>query len=55
VGEESDTIEVVYESFLVRKGFIKKTSQGRIATVLAYKHLGMDVTDAGGRRDTRLF
>jgi Holliday junction DNA helicase RuvB len=41
VGEESDTIEEVYESFLVRKGFIKKTSQGRTATELAYKHMGI--------------
>ncbi|HOL21837.1 MAG TPA: Holliday junction branch migration DNA helicase RuvB [bacterium] len=41
VGEETDTIEEVYESFLVRKGFIKKTSQGRVITPLACKHLGM--------------
>lgn len=54
VGEESDTIEEVYESFLVRKGFIKKTSQGRTATVLAYKHMGINVTDAE-RKDTQLF
>ncbi len=54
VGEESDTIEEVYESFLVRKGFIKKTSQGRTATELAYKHLGINAGDAG-RKDTRLF
>lgn len=47
VGEESDTIEEVYESFLVRKGFIKKTSQGRLATPLAYKHLGIDPVDTG--------
>ncbi len=43
VGEESDTIEEVYESFLVRKGFIKKTSQGRTATELAYKHMGIKI------------
>ncbi|MCS7180818.1 MAG: Holliday junction branch migration DNA helicase RuvB [bacterium] len=41
VGEEVNTIEEVYESFLVRKGFIKKTPQGRVATELAYKHLGI--------------
>ncbi len=40
VGEEPNTIEEVYESFLIRKGFIKKTPQGRVATELAYKHLG---------------
>lgn len=42
VGEEPDTIEEVYESFLVRKGFIKRTPQGRVVTELAYKHLGMN-------------
>ncbi|MCM8772065.1 MAG: Holliday junction branch migration DNA helicase RuvB [Candidatus Omnitrophica bacterium] len=42
VGEEVSTIEEVYESFLVRKGFIKKTPQGRVATELAYKHLGFE-------------
>ncbi|HOK56128.1 MAG TPA: Holliday junction branch migration DNA helicase RuvB [bacterium] len=42
VGEEVSTIEEVYESFLVRKGFIKKTPQGRVATELAYKHLGLN-------------
>lgn len=41
VGEEVNTIEEVYESFLVRKGFIKKTPQGRVATELAYEHLGI--------------
>jgi Holliday junction DNA helicase RuvB len=41
VGEEPTAIEEVYESFLVRKGFIKKTPQGRVATELAYKHLGI--------------
>ncbi|HDN97932.1 MAG: Holliday junction branch migration DNA helicase RuvB [Candidatus Omnitrophota bacterium] len=41
VGEEPDTIEEVYESFLIRKGFIKKTPQGRVTTELAYRHLGI--------------
>lgn len=45
VGEETDTIEEVYESFLVRKGFIKKTSQGRVVTPLAYKHLGINIPE----------
>ncbi|MFA5645155.1 MAG: Holliday junction branch migration DNA helicase RuvB [Candidatus Ratteibacteria bacterium] len=39
VGEESDTIEEVYESYLVQEGFLDKTPQGRIATRLAYEHL----------------
>lgn len=41
VGEETDTIEEVYESFLVRQGFLKRTAQGRVATALTYKHLGL--------------
>ncbi|HOL66253.1 MAG TPA: Holliday junction branch migration DNA helicase RuvB [bacterium] len=45
VGEETDTIEEVYESFLVRKGFLKRTPQGRVTTPLAYKHLGLTVPD----------
>lgn len=37
--EESETIEEVYEPFLIQEGFIKRTSRGREATELAYKHL----------------
>ena len=40
VGEEEDTIEEVYERYLIQKGFISKTPRGRVATSLAYKHLG---------------
>ncbi|MFN4244584.1 MAG: Holliday junction branch migration DNA helicase RuvB [Brevinematia bacterium] len=39
IGEEEETIEDVYEPFLIRKGFIKRTPRGRVATELAYKHL----------------
>jgi holliday junction DNA helicase RuvB len=38
-GEEGETIEEVYEPFLIMEGFIKRTSRGREATELAYKHL----------------
>ncbi len=38
VGEESDTIEEVYEPFLIQEGFIKRTPRGRVATALAYEH-----------------
>jgi Holliday junction DNA helicase RuvB len=41
VGEEADTLEDVYEPFLVKEGFIKRTSRGREATALAYGHLGL--------------
>lgn len=40
IGEEPHTIEEVYEPFLIMHGFIKRTPRGRVATPLAYKHLG---------------
>ncbi|MCX6330665.1 MAG: Holliday junction branch migration DNA helicase RuvB [Bacteroidia bacterium] len=41
VGEESGTIEEVYEPFLIKEGFLKRTPRGREATEHAYKHLGI--------------
>lgn len=38
-GEEAETIEEVYEPFLIKEGYLKRTSRGREATELAYKHL----------------
>lgn len=38
VGEEKDTIEEVYEPFLIQRGFLQRTPRGRIATAFAYKH-----------------
>lgn len=43
VGEDSGTIEEVYEPFLIKEGFIRRTPRGREATELAYKHLGIDL------------
>ncbi len=40
VGEDAGTIEEVYEPFLIKEGFIKRTPRGREVTDLAYKHLG---------------
>ena len=40
LGEDPKTIEDVYEPFLIKEGYIKRTSQGRMATDRAYKHLG---------------
>ena len=40
-GEEAETIEEVYEPFLIQEGYIKRTSRGREATELAYKHLNI--------------
>ncbi len=42
IGEDSGTIEEVYEPFLIKEGFIKRTPRGRMATALAYSHLGKD-------------
>ena len=39
VGEEAETIEEVYEPFLIQEGYLKRTSRGREATEKAYKHL----------------
>ncbi len=42
VGEESGTIEEVYEPFLIKEGFLKRTPRGREATEHAYRHLGKE-------------
>ena len=42
IGEEISTIEDVVEPFLLQEGFIKRTRSGRVATELAYKHLGIN-------------
>lgn len=41
VGEETDTIEDVYEPYLLQMGFLKRTPRGRVATERAYSHLGL--------------
>lgn len=40
IGEDTGTIEEVYEPFLIMEGFIKRTPRGRVATELAYRHFG---------------
>jgi Holliday junction DNA helicase RuvB len=47
VGEEQDTIEDVYEPYLLQQGLIKRTPRGRCATAAAFEHLGLPVPDAG--------
>jgi len=42
ISEDAGTLEEVYEPFLIKEGFIIRTQRGRIATELAYQHLGMD-------------
>ena len=41
-GEEANTIEEVYEPFLVQEGYIKRTQKGRVATEISYNHLGIN-------------
>jgi len=41
IGEETETIEDVYEPYLLQLGFINKTPRGRVATKLAYEHFGL--------------
>ena len=41
VGEEAGTIEEVYEPFLIKEGFLRRTPRGREVTELAYSHLGI--------------
>jgi Holliday junction DNA helicase RuvB len=45
VGEESDTIEEMYEPFLIQEGFIKRTPRGRVVTPLAYEHFNLKPGD----------
>ncbi|MBC7425450.1 MAG: Holliday junction branch migration DNA helicase RuvB [Bacteroidia bacterium] len=48
VGEESGTIEEVYEPFLIQEGYLQRTARGREATELAYRHLGKIPQYKGG-------
>jgi holliday junction DNA helicase RuvB len=52
VGEEPDTLEEVYEPYLIMEGYLKRTSQGRVATELSYKKLGVK---AGSPKQPGLF
>ncbi|QIL45895.1 Holliday junction branch migration DNA helicase RuvB [Vagococcus coleopterorum] len=42
ISEETETVEDMYEPYLIQKGFIKRTPRGRMATAKAYEHLGYD-------------
>ncbi len=58
IGEEKDTIEDVYEPFLIQAGFIQRTPRGRVATRLAFDHFGRESNvSAGGapRKQPTLF
>ena len=44
-GEDAGTIEEVYEPYLIKNGFINRTPRGRVATELAFHHLGISLPD----------
>lgn len=48
LGEDAGTIEDVYEPFLIKEGFLKRTPRGREVTDLAWRHLGLDRPGFGG-------
>jgi Holliday junction DNA helicase RuvB len=48
IGEESQTIEDVYEPYLMQIGFLQRTPRGRIVTAAAYRHLGLPVPEMNG-------
>ena len=50
MGEDAGTIEDVYEPYLIKEGFIKRTPRGREATLLAYQHLGKTPLTADGQQ-----
>jgi Holliday junction DNA helicase RuvB len=55
VGEEADTLEEVYEPFLVQHGFLQRTPRGRVATAQAYRHLGYPPPAAASGAQPELF
>ena len=48
IGEESGTIEDVIEPYLIQQGYVQRTPRGRIATLAAYRHLGVTPPQAAG-------
>lgn len=46
-GEDAETIEDVYEPYLLQLGYIQRTPRGRIVTTLGYRHFGMDILEDG--------
>ena len=51
IGEERDTIEDVLEPFLLQQGYLQRTSRGRIATALSYRHFGLAPPMPGAASD----
>jgi len=49
LGEEPDTLESVYEPYLLQEGFLKRTPRGRVATLRAYEYLGRPAPSRGNQ------
>jgi Holliday junction DNA helicase RuvB len=47
IGEQAETIEEVYEPYLIKEGFMLRTPRGRMVTEKAYGHLGLNRIDKG--------
>jgi Holliday junction DNA helicase RuvB len=54
LSEEPETVEDVHEPYLIQVGFIARTPRGRVATDLAYRHLGLAPPDRGPEQGTLL-
>jgi Holliday junction resolvasome RuvABC ATP-dependent DNA helicase subunit len=52
--EEQETLEDVYEPFLIQQGFLQRTPRGRVATPLALTHLGLTASSGNADLETRL-
>ena len=55
VGEEEDTIEDVYEPFLIQEGYILKTARGRLLAGKGYEHMGLKAPRGGAADAAGLF
>lgn len=55
IGEDAGTVEEVYEPFLIKEGFIRRTPRGREVTELAYKHLGRSMYGPSSSGEASLF
>jgi len=55
LSEPNETVEEVYEPYLIRQGLMMRTPRGRVATPAAYEHLGMEMPAAGAGADPGLF
>ena len=50
IGEDAETIEDVYEPYLIQLGYIQRTARGRVVTAMGYKHFGMHKPDSHGEQ-----